>query len=143
MGDRELHDPEEEQDTEETMEGGACEPEGCEEEPAGKDKGKKKQTKATTTNPAPAAPAKPAPATTPATRFMYPFNVRYAAEILDLTGFVDGQSYTEGQIKDLLIQNGFTEFADIEPSFHLSAATNTVVITIKGSKKGDGHGPEH
>lgn len=76
-----------------------------------------------------AAPAQPS-------EFIYPFHVRYAAEYLQLTGFVDGQAYSAKDIRDLLIQNGYTEFADMAPAFHLSQATNTVVITIQGSTKG-------
>lgn len=77
----------------------------------------------------------PATSTTPQ-QFTYPFNIRYAAEILQLTGFVDGQPYTSDQIKEVLVQNGFTEFQDVQPDFHHNAATNTLVITIRGSRKG-------
>lgn len=121
-------------DADDELEGEGCEAaEACETDGEESKKGtRKKPEKAAA--PAPAKPpATPAPA---AARFAYPFNVRYAAEILDLTGFVDGQEYTETQIKDLLIANGYTEFADVEPAFHRSEATNTLVITIKGSKKG-------
>jgi len=90
--------------------------------------------------PAAATPA-PAPAAGGPAGFTYPFNIRYGAEVLDyLIGFAEGHTYSEADIKTLLIQNGFTEFQDMDPAFHHSAATNTVVITIKGSKKGDGHG---
>lgn len=69
-------------------------------------------------------------------KHVYPFNVRYASVILDLAGFVDGQAYTDDQIKELLIQNGLTEFRDVQPSFHMNDETRTLVITIQGSKKG-------
>lgn len=123
---------------------GECEPlEGCEEDPeaTGKAAGKGKKTKGNQAKAASSTPAKPAaPPAAHGSRYTYPFFVRYAAEILDLTGFVDGHEYIDAQIKELLIQNGYTEFADVEPAFHRSEATNTLVITIKGSKKGRGHG---
>lgn len=110
--------------------GGDC---GNGEEKEAGGKGKADQAKAAVPAPAP----QPSKLILPAkTRFMYPFNVRYAAGMLDLAGFVDGQEYTGPQIKELLIQNGYTEFADIEPEFHHAQATNTLVITIRGSVKG-------
>lgn len=128
-------DPDEREETDDESTGGKtgeCVPEGgCEPEPEGQGKGKGKPEKGIK----PTTPAKPA-APAAASKHTYPFNVRYAAEFLDLMGFVDGQAYGDAEIKDLLIQNGYTEFADIEPAFHKSEATNTLVITIKGSKKG-------
>lgn len=122
----------------------ACGPdEGCEPEGNSGDKGTKKgngkgraATKAApATQPAPAKVAAPTAKT-----FTYPFNVRYNAEMLDLAGFVDGQTYKGSEIRNLLVQNGWTEFRDYEPDFHLSEVTNTVVITFQGNKKGYGYG---
>lgn len=68
--------------------------------------------------------------------FRYPFRVRYAAGMLDLVGFVNATEYKPDEITDLLIQNGFTEFANMKPEYVLNQATGTLVITIAGSKKG-------
>ncbi|MBI4339539.1 MAG: hypothetical protein HY680_06255 [Chloroflexi bacterium] len=98
-----------------------------------------KRTKTRSKADGPETEAKARQAASPATtqqQFTYPFNIRYAAEILQLTGFVDGQPYTSDQIKEVLVQNGFTEFQDVQPDFHHNAATNTLVITIRGSRKG-------
>jgi hypothetical protein len=113
-----------------------CDPEeGCEpEEQTPAPKETKRTLKGSTLDKKPPA-AKPA--ASPATsKHIFPFNIRYASEILDLVGFVEGTAYSESDIKDLLIQNGYTEFADTAPAFHKSAVTNTLVITIKGSSKG-------
>lgn len=80
-----------------------------------------------------AAPPKPPE---PPPTYTYPFHIRYAAQMLDLTGFVDGHNYTAGQIKDLLVHNGYVEFQDVQPVFHHHQDTNTLIITIKGSTKG-------
>lgn len=135
-------EPEGQEDAERDPEAGEPE-EGCAPADGAETGGsKRKRTKADSkTSPTPTPAPAPRAAASPAaskTTFLYPFNVRYAAEIIDLSGFVDGQLYTEEQIRDLLIQNGYTEFQDIEPAFHLSTNTNTVVITIKGSRKGYG-----
>jgi hypothetical protein len=55
-------------------------------------------------------------------------------------GFTDGQDYNTQQIKELLIQNGFTEFREMEIDLHHAEATNTLVITIRGSRKGGRRG---
>jgi hypothetical protein len=106
-----------------------CEPDA---EPTASNPGKPGQKKTATKPNAPPATAKPGSAT-----FTYPFHIRYASEILwDLTGFVDGQVYTADQIKDLLVQNSYIEFAETQIVFHRNAAKNELVITIKGSVKG-------
>ena len=123
------------QDQADVRETEACESAECEPGDTRQAAGSKRAGGKKTTTPAP----KPTPtAPTSERTFTYPFNVRYAAECLDLTGFTDGYAYTESQIRDILIANGYTEFADVEPAFHRSEATNTLVITIKGSKKGSG-----
>lgn len=80
-----------------------------------------------------AAPAQPEP---PITKFRYPFNVRYGAEVIQLTGFVDGEEYTADQITEMLVANGYTEFQDMKPSYHFNKATGMLIITIQGSRKG-------
>lgn len=80
-----------------------------------------------------APPREPEPPPT----YPYPFRIRYAAQVLDLIGFVDGQAYTPQQIRELLVApNGYVEFRDLEPEFHMHQETNTLIVTIKGSKKG-------
>ncbi len=108
---------------------------GCQPEPDVKAKatgtGKTRGMRAVSP-PAPAKPPEPAPT------YTYPFHIRYMASPVDLVGFVDGQAYTAVELKDVLVHNGFTEFKDIEPDFHHNDETNTLVITIRGSKKGAG-----
>ncbi|HYG60724.1 MAG TPA: hypothetical protein VD902_21830 [Symbiobacteriaceae bacterium] len=150
-------------DTEHEPEGGESDPEaeGCddeddcgdcgEEEEKASRKGKggqskanpKKQEQPKATPPATttkaSTPARPAALATPAANtFTYPFLIRYAAEFIDLLGFTDGKAYTAAQIKEVLISNGYTEFREIEFDLHHAKDANTLVITIKGSRKGGG-----
>lgn len=114
-----------------------CEEEACEpDENAGGKKSTRRKKADGKKETAPKATPASKPASAPGISFTYPFNLRYAAGFLDLTGFVDGKAYSAAEIKQVLIQNGFDEFQEVDPEFHRSDATNTLVITIKGSRKG-------
>lgn len=132
-------DDPEEQETELTAEDvgeGEPEPEACGPEDGCKEpekSGNEKKSKSSSS--AKSSASAPGP-----TGYTAPFFIRYAAEVLDLEGFVDGQTYTKDQIKRVLINNGYTEFQEMDIDLHHAVAANTLVITIKGSRKGGGHG---
>lgn len=125
------HDDELESDAEADQAEECCDPADETPETPKPKRNSKKAASQTKSTPPPTAPLAGTQ-----TRHLYPFNVRYAADLLQLYGFVDGQAYTADEIKHVLIQNGYTEFEEMAPEFHRSEATNTLVITIKGSRKG-------
>ncbi|HYF94453.1 MAG TPA: hypothetical protein VD969_19715 [Symbiobacteriaceae bacterium] len=138
-------DDEHEQDGADDGEDDEC---GCDDENQG-DGGKKpraKKANAKTANQPTTEPVKPAAQTTAkatapaAPAYTYPFVVRYAGTFLDLLGFNEGQAYTVAQIKELLVQNGYTEFREMEIDLHPTEDKTVLAITIRGSRKGVRHG---
>ncbi len=83
-----------------------------------------------------AAPKKSETKTQNGKKFKFPFQVYFAGQTHDVTGFFeDGKEYTEKQISDVMLAQHFYEFSGAV-SYDFVEETNTLVAMFAQHKKG-------